>query len=253
MGHRGPPNPTRLKPDSLQPPVWLEESRRAIEVQCDAERATSRDVGTVATQGLGRLRRNSVARRGGKKRQRDARASNEDVDDTHLVSKTRCKPKRRYRCSGCQKNGHSLAHCPRSPNLTPHVCSRCKNSGHNARTCTAAATARSNGSTSKESLPRDKAPAAVRADEPRAQTQLKDLLKGATDSDHEAPTAAEEKQQTLTQLGSWGENVSARSREDTRDSGASTRRSRPCRVCGSVTGHSTGTQCPFSGAGTSDE
>ena len=47
LGHRGPPNPTRLKPDSLQPPVWLEESRRAIEVQCDAERATSRGMPNV--------------------------------------------------------------------------------------------------------------------------------------------------------------------------------------------------------------
>ena len=42
LGHEGPPNPTTLKADSLQPPVWVEESRRALEAQRDAERAISR-------------------------------------------------------------------------------------------------------------------------------------------------------------------------------------------------------------------
>ena len=42
LGHEGPPNPTTLKADNLQPPVWVEESRRALEAQRDAERAISR-------------------------------------------------------------------------------------------------------------------------------------------------------------------------------------------------------------------
>ena len=42
LGNQGLPNPTTLQADSLQPPVWVEESRRALEAQRDAERAISR-------------------------------------------------------------------------------------------------------------------------------------------------------------------------------------------------------------------
>ena len=102
---------------------------RALSCGCDAE------FGTVATQGSGRVRRKSVVRGGWKKRERDRYASKGEVDEKQLLSKKRCKPKRGYRCSGCQKNGHSLAHCPHKANPTPHLCSRCKQPGHNARTC----------------------------------------------------------------------------------------------------------------------
>ena len=211
----------------------------------------------MATQGSGRVRRKSVVRGGWKKRERDRYASKGEVDEKQLLSKKRCKPKRGYRCSGCQKNGHSLAHCPHKANPTPHLCSRCKQPGHNARTCVGAVTAPANGarsSTAKESRPQgeEPAPTAAVAEAGQAQTQLEELLAESSESDHEALASVKEKQLTLTQLGVGGTTASESDREGKRDNEGK-HQHRPCRLCGSFVGHPIGTRCPFASKGTFDE
>ena len=236
----------------------------------------------MATQGSGRVRRKSVVRGGWKKRERDRYASKGEVDEKQLLSKKRCKPKRGYRCSGCQKNGHSLAHCPHKANPTPHLCCRCKQPGHNARTCVGAVAAPANGarsSTAKASRPQGEEPAPTAAvaearqaqttleellaessesdhealaEAGQAQTQLEELLAESSESDHEALASVKEKQLTLTQLGVGGTTASESDREGKRDNEGK-HQHRPCRLCGSFVVHSIGTRCPFIGKGTFDE